>query len=278
MTTPTLIPARPAHLAALHDDDRMLAVRRLGELGDHAREGRRCRTGGRVFRHAQLRSKHACVIVVAGVQRRAAECIYRVADRAEPRGIGLAAADCLEVAQWHENEGIAGRPARGAERAEADVARVEAEGRGDRCIISGDAPVSLGRSGMSNSACPWTSSLASTRQRTVPMPSSSAIACLGGLWPPSRRPAGLLSRRWGWPANASSRAGVKMRRRARFAGSAAGSTNTVSGMAKLARDGLHGVAIQPSRVEHDGKRIPGKTPVGEYIEREEAAAHRFLHS
>jgi hypothetical protein len=45
------------------------------------------------------------------------------------------------------------------------------------------------------------------------------------------------------------------------------------GMTKLARDRLHGVPLEPLRLEHHRERIAGKAPVGEHVERREPSAH-----
>jgi len=48
------------------------------------------------------------------------------------------------------------------------------------------------------------------------------------------------------------------------------------GMAELARDRLHGVPLEPLRLEHHRERIAGKAPVGEHVERREPSAHESL--
>jgi hypothetical protein len=45
------------------------------------------------------------------------------------------------------------------------------------------------------------------------------------------------------------------------------------GMAEFARDRLHGVPLEPFRLQHHRERIAGKAPVGEHVERREPSAH-----
>jgi len=43
---------------------------------------------------------------------------------------------------------------------------------------------------------------------------------------------------------------------------------------EFARDRLHGGGVEPVGIEHDRKRIAGKAPIGENVERCETALHR----
>jgi hypothetical protein len=44
-------------------------------------------------------------------------------------------------------------------------------------------------------------------------------------------------------------------------------------MVELARDRLHGVPLEPLRLEHHRERVAGKAPAGEHVERREPSAH-----
>ena len=48
------------------------------------------------------------------------------------------------------------------------------------------------------------------------------------------------------------------------------------GQVELARDRLHRRTIQAIRFEHHRERVPGQARTGEYVERDEAAAHESL--
>src|SRR5262245_18208821 len=93
--------------------------------------------------------------------------------------------------------------------------------------LSGTAPVSAGKSGSARRARPASPAPASSTQRTGPIPSSSTISRPAAA--PARSASSTAVPTVGWPANGSSRAGVKIRTRARCARAAGGNTNTVSG-------------------------------------------------
>ena len=72
----------------------------------------------------------------------------------------------------------------------------------------------------------------------------------------------------GWPANDSSRAGVKMRILAECAGfSGLRHEHRFGGL--NSRDGLHRLAREPVGVVHHGQRVAPEAAIGEHVERME---------
>ena len=92
---------------------------------------------------------------------------------------------------------------------------------------SGAEPACVGNCGRAKRALPRPALTASSVQRTGPMPSSSTRSLPALARSDSASSTAVPT--VGWPANGSSRAGVKMRSRARCPGSAGANTKTVSG-------------------------------------------------
>ena len=126
--------ARPAHLVALLDEERVLAVPERLELHEHARKGRGRRPGRRVLRDAEARREHAGAEARAGARRLPGIDVGRrrpaVAERL-PEGVSgrSRASNDVEAGHRHEIEGHPGGMAARHVAVEADFASVEAEGR-----------------------------------------------------------------------------------------------------------------------------------------------------
>ena len=117
-------------------------------------------------------------------------------------------------------------------------------------------PPLLGSRGMSNAARPPLPAGARTVQRTGPTLSSSTMSRRRA--PPSSSASSTAVPTVGWPANGSSRAGVKMRSRARCSGSSGGNTNTVSGRLNSRAIVCIAAVSRPSGLQHHRERIAGK--------------------
>ena len=78
----------------------------------------------------------------------------------------------------------------------------------------------------------------------------------------------------GWPANGTSRAGVKMRTRGRALRPRGRQEEGRLREVHLARDRLHLGVAEPVRVEDDGQRIAAEDAVGEDVDLGEAVLAR----
>src|SRR5262249_44843525 len=119
---------------------------------------------------------------------------------------------------------VKGRPADHRAGRPSPISLGASESAAAIAATSAVGPASVGNCGMMKRAMP-PPLVDSTVHRTGPMPSASTRS----RPPPSPAPSSTAVGRVGWPANGSSRAGVKMRTRARWAGLAGANTNTVSG-------------------------------------------------
>src|SRR5712692_1955027 len=125
-----------------------------------------------------------------------------------------------------------------------------------RVASSAGAPISAGSCGNANRALPWPAPRASSVQRTGPIPSCSTNSWPGP--PPSRRPSSTAVPTVGWPANGSSRAGVKMRTRARWLASPGGRTKTVSGWLNSRAIACIDASSMPSPSSTTASGLPAK--------------------
>ncbi len=253
----------------------MLAVREAAGTRQHAGERRRRRAGGRVLGDAHGRRKHAGVEIVARFGRLPAEheqgAMRRRGERAVENGaVGRGAADRLQALDRHEGEAVAGRPAARREIAEADVAGRDAQRlRQSRRPAAARPPPP-----------------AATADRTSPAPPVARRR-----HPARHRPDGLFQHhgaRFTAAVEAAEQhrgAHGRMAGKRQFAlGREDAQARAMRGILRrqhehrlrqieLARDRLHRRGVEAIALQHDGKRIAGKAPVGEDVEGDKAAFH-----
>ena len=131
--------------------------------------------------------------------------------------------------------------------------------------FSGASPPLSGRRGQSNSAKPPVP-FSVTPQRTGPTLSSSTTTASCSPSPKRSSARQTAVPTVGWPANGSSRAGVKMRTRAECAGFSAGSTNTVSDRLNSRAIVCMAASSSPSASSTTASGLPANGALGEDVE------------